>query len=162
MTLLLPLMLLTLPVCAMARAPASTLPGAVTYEVRSWGQIMLRWQINPDGTGEIWRKADDQHSGLVRKFHLRLESDALRTFMSDVEEARVATRRGIHCRKQIYDLPYGTITWDYPGAKQEYHFDAGCQSQKGDEAQDILTAATTVVETMAKVDADPYATDPAR
>lgn len=157
------LALLATPACASADAPAAatrTLPGPVTYEVRSWGRILLRWQVNPDGTGEIWRRAEQKDKAETRKFHLRLAGNALRTFVADVEEAREETRGGIACQKTIYDLPYGTITWDYPGAKQVYSFDAGCRSEKGDTALDIVSAADTVVETLASIDANPYITEP--
>jgi hypothetical protein len=157
---LLPL-LLTLPACASAGEPPATLPGPVTYEVRSWGRILLRWQVMPDGTGEIWRgprQLKDRNE--IRKFRLRLQGNALRTFVADVEEAREATRGGIKCTKEIFDLPYGSMTWDYPGAKQTYAFDAGCRSEKGDAVQDVLTAADTVVETMARIDARPYIVEP--
>jgi hypothetical protein len=156
------LVLLLLPACAWAGVPASTLPGPVVYEVRSWGRILLRWQLNPDGTGEIWRRAEHKDTSEVSKFRLRLEGHAWRTFIADAEEAREATRGGIACKKEVFDLPYGSIVWDYPGAKQEYRFDAGCRSEKADEAQDILTAADTVVETLARIDARPYITEPAR
>lgn len=160
--ILLPFALISLPACASAGEPPKAVPGPVTYEVRSWGRILLRWQVNPDGTGEIWRRSDQKDTSEVRKFRLRLEGNALRTFVADAEEAREATRGGIACKKEIFDLPYGSIVWDYPGAKQEYRFDAGCRSQKADDAQDILTAADTVVETMARIDADPYVIEPAR
>jgi hypothetical protein len=143
--------------------PAATnapLPGLVTYEARSWGRILLRWQVNPDGSGEIWRGSQQKSGGDLRKYRLRLEGDALTTFVTDVEEVREATKAGIPCDKKIYDLPYGSVTWDYPGAKQVYAFDAGCRSEAGDEALDILGAASTVVETMARINAKPYMIEP--
>lgn len=150
---------LALPACAAATSAPQVLPGPVTYEVRSWGRIMVRWQVNPDGTGEIWRGGQGRASAL-RKFRLKLEGDALRTFVANVEDARHATRDGVSCRKEIFDLPYGSITWDYPTAKQAYSFDAGCRSEKGDEVQDILTAASSNVETLANIEAKPYIVEP--
>ena len=158
------LLVLSLPFCLAANAaPAATsapLPGPVTYEVRSWGRILLRWQVNPDGSGEVWRGSQQRGGGDLRKYRLRLEGDALHTFGADVEEVREATKVGIPCDKEIFDLPYGSVTWDYPGAKQVYAFDAGCRSEAGDEALDILGAASTVVETMARIDAKPYMIEP--
>jgi hypothetical protein len=154
------LLFLVLPICVAANAapvaPNVPLPGPVIYEVRSWGQIVLHWQIDPDGSGEIWRGSPQKGGGDLRKYRLRLERDALRTFTANAEDVREATRAGIPCDKEIYDLPYGSVTWDYPGAKQAYSFDAGCRSEAGDEALDILGAASTVVETMARIDAKPY------
>jgi hypothetical protein len=162
----LPLMLvvLALPACAAASEPDSqgAPAGPVSYEVRSWGRLLLRWQVNPDGTGEIWRGAREQKdAGEVRKFRLLLQGDPLRSFTAEMEEARVATQKGIDCEKVVTDLPYGSVTWDYPGAKQVYSFDAGCRSEDGDAAMDIVSAASTIVETMASIDAKPYMTESA-
>jgi hypothetical protein len=159
--------LLALPGCARAddrpaAAAGAVLPGPVSYEVRSWGRLLLRWQVNPDGSGEIWRQAGHKGSAELRKFRLRLEGDALRAFVADVEEARLLTRGGIDCKKDVFDLPYGTVVWDYPGARQTYAFDAGCRSEKADQAVEILGAADTVVETLAKIDANPYIVEPER
>lgn len=155
------LTLILLPACASAAEPSADLPGPVTYEVKSWGRLLLRWQVDPDGKGEIWRTAEQKDKASIRKHRLRLEGDAMRTFISNVEEAREATKDGVRCDKEIFDLPYGAITWDYPGAKQSWSFDAGCRSEEADEVMAILGAATSVVETMAKVDPDPYVVEPA-
>lgn len=154
---LLPLLLIGLAAPSVAGAPSAALAGPVSYEVRSWGRLLLRWQVNPDGSGEIWRGVQSgKGPGPVRRFRLRLEGDALQTFARNVEDVREATRNGIPCDKEIYDLPYGSVTWDYPGGKQVYRFDAGCRSEKGDEALEILGAASSNVETLAKIDAKPY------
>jgi hypothetical protein len=142
-------------------AASAALPGTVTYEVRSWGRLLLHWQVNPDGTGEIWRGKPGKGEGGLRKFRMRLEGNALQQFATNVEDARQATKAGIPCDKEIFDLPYGAITWDYPGAKQVYAFDAGCTSQEGEAVFQILGAASTIVETMARVDAKPYMIEPA-
>lgn len=151
--------LIAWPACLSAGAVEKTLAGPVTYEVRSWGRILLHWQINPDGSGEIWRSGQEKEAAL-RKFRLQLEGTALQTFITNVEDAREATRGGIPCKKEIFDLPYGSVTWDYPDAKQIYSFDAGCRSKEGDDAQDILTAATSNVETLAKIETKPYIIEP--
>lgn len=162
--LILPL-LLALPACAggAEERPESTgaLPGPVSYEVRSWGSLLVRWQIEPDGSGEIWRGQQRKGGGEIRKYRLRLEGRPLRAFAGNMEEAREATRGGIDCRKEIFDLPYGSVSWDYPGGRQTYDFDAGCRSDDGDAVLDTLAAATTIVETLASIEADPYMIEPA-
>jgi hypothetical protein len=155
------LALLVTPACAAADEPATAarnLPGPITYEVRSWRWILLRWQVNPDGTGGIWRRGKQNDTTETRKFGLRLAGDALRAFVADIEPAREATSGGISCRKINFDLSYASITSTYPGAKQVYSFDAGYGSEKGDAALDLVSAADTVTETMASIDADPYIT----
>lgn len=153
------MLLLAFPAYAAAKVPRpSTLAGPVTYEVASWGKILVRWQINPDGTGEIWRNGPGERE--LRKFRLTLEGDAMQTFVTNVEDARAATRREIRCKKQMFDLPYGSITWDYPGAKQTYSFDSGCFSKAVDEVQEILTAASSNVEALAKIEPKPYIIEP--
>lgn len=147
-------LLLALPTAACAGA----LPGPVSYEVNSWGQLLVRWQVNPDGSGEIWRGGLGKRE--IRKFRLQLSGDALKTFIRNVEDARQATRGGVPCREEATDLPDGAMTWDYPGAKQAYSFDAGCRSDKADAVQDILTAANANVETLAKIEAKPYIIEP--
>jgi len=162
-------LLLVLPGCAGANQPApapapppiAALAGPVTYDVRSWGRLLLHWQVNPDGSGEIWRGKPGKGEGEIRKFRLRLQGDALRTFATHVEDARESTKAEIACDKEIFDLPYGAITWDYPGAKQTYTFDAGCTSQAGEEVFQVLGAASRIVETMARIDAKPYMIEPA-
>lgn len=161
--LLVPLVLM-LPACAGAphrpSLSAATLPGPVTYEARSWGQIALRWQVNPDGTGEIWRRAEQKDAADIRKFHLRLSEPALQSFAADIERAHQATRNGIPCKKTIFDLPYGSVTWDYPQAKQVYAFDTGCRSPAGDAAMELIEAADSTLEKMASIDAEPYIIEP--
>ena len=126
----------------------------MTYEVSSWGSLLVHWHVNPDGTGEIWRGKLGQRE--VRKFRFRLDGDALRTFIANVEDVRKATHERVPCKKEIFDLPYGHILWDYPGAPHAYAFDAGCRSEKADEVQDILTAANSNIETLAKIETKPY------
>lgn len=151
-----------LPGCASAAepTPAPVLPGPVTYEVRSWGALLLHWQVNPDGSGEIWRGDRKKGGGEVRKFRMRLSPSVLQTVAANLEDARQTTQDGAACTKDIYDLPYGTITWDYPDSKRSWSFDAGCRSEEADEAMDLLGAASTVVENSAVVDAKPYAIEP--
>jgi len=141
--------------------PAGALPGPVSYEVRSWGRLILRWQVNPDGTGEIWKLAEQKDKGTIRKFRLHLAGDGMNAFVTNMEDVRAANEKGIRCDKEIFDLPCGSVTWDYPGARQTYSFDAGCRSEEADEAGEILSAASTIIETMAKIDADPYVVEPA-
>lgn len=153
------LALIALPSSVHAAEPTPAMAGPVSYEVRSWGRIILRWQVNPDGGGEIWRGRPGKRAGEVRKFRLRLTGDALRTFARNLEDVREATKGGIACDKEIYDLPYGAITWDYPGGKRDYAFDAGCRSEEADEVMDMLSAANSVLENMAAIDAKPYVTE---
>ncbi|MBV1687229.1 hypothetical protein KRR38_05965 [Novosphingobium sp. G106] len=155
-------MLVILPVGLHAAEPerAGTLPGPVSYEVRSWGRVILHWQVNPDGTGEIWKLAEQKDKGQLRKFRLRLAGHGMNAFVTNIEGVRAANEKGIRCDKEIFDLPYGSVTWDYPDAKQTYSFDAGCRSEEADEAAEILGAASTIIETMAKVDSDPYVVEP--
>ena len=72
----------------------ATLAGPVIYEVRSWGRLLVRWQVNPDGTGEIWRQGQGQDTG-VWKYRLRMEDSAFRTFATNVEDARRATHADV-------------------------------------------------------------------
>jgi hypothetical protein len=161
--IILALALIALPASATpGRAQASDgLAGPVSYEVRSWGRILLRWQVNPDGSGEIWR-GPRQMKGpqAIEKYRLHLQGDALRTFVTNMEDVREATKGGIPCAKEVFDLPYGSVTWDYPGAKQVYSFDAGCRSEEGDDAMEILAAASTIIENMAAIEPKPYMTEP--
>lgn len=151
-------LLLSLFLALPTSACAEALPGPVTYEVSSWGQLLVRWQVNPDGSGEIWRGGLGKRE--IRKFRLRLTGDALTTFVKNVDDVRAATRGGVPCREEATDLPYGSITWNYPGARQDYSFHAGCRSAKADEVQDLLTAANSNVETLAKIEAKPYIVEP--
>src|SRR5689334_15853864 len=116
-----------------AETAGQPLAGPVSYEVRSWGEIMAHWQVNPDGTGDIWRVSrEGKGAAEIRKFRLHLDGAAMRSFGTLSGTLHTATLRPIRCRKEIYDLPYGSVTWDYPAAKQVYAFDAGCFSKRGD------------------------------
>ena len=77
-----------------------------------------------------------------------------------MQDVREATSNGIPCDKEIFDLPYGTVTWDYPGAKQVYSFDAGCRSTAVDDTMEILAAASSIIEHMATIEPKPYMTEP--
>jgi hypothetical protein len=164
--LLLALAIVSLPVSAQAKpartAPAPVrLPGTVVHEMLSWGKVLTHWQVNPDGTGEIWRRenAVDRDKFDIAHYRLRLDDKAMRTFVAAIEKMRVATRTPIRCNKTIFDLPYGYVNWNYPGGTQTYRFDAGCRSKAGDIATSHLRTADIVVRTMATVDTAPFTVD---
>jgi len=161
MRYLLPALLLSLlPACSMAGpgAPSTTpLPGPVTYEVSSWGRLLTRWQINPDGSGEFWRGTGlGKGNGDVSKFRMTLTPETLRAFTAAVEPIRLRTAKGIKCSEEITDMPYGAITWDYPGARQSYNFDGGCISTEADAVREQLRAAHAIVEKRATIEPKPY------
>lgn len=139
----------------------AALPGPVSYEVSSWGRLLLHWRVDPDGGGEIWRgEGLGKGRGAVRKYRLRMDGAALAAFAAKAEPLRLATVNGIVCQHEITDLPYGTIAWEYPGKKHSYAFNAGCRSPAANAAMDDLRAASDVVEKMATIEAEPYAIDP--
>lgn len=158
---LLALSLLPLGACASGESrgasSATALHGPVTYEVSSWGRLLTRWQVNPDGSGEFWRGTGlGKGEGDVSKFHMTLNDEALRAFAAAVEPIRQRTAQGIKCREEITDMPYGAITWDYPGARQSYNFDGGCISPEADAVRQQLGAAHEIVEKRATIEAKPY------
>jgi len=136
------------------------LPGPVSYDVSSWGRLLLHWQVNPDGSGEIWRGSGlGKGPGEVRKFRLRMDAAGMAAFAVTIEPLRVATKNGTPCQRTITDQPYGSVRWDYPRAKQTWSFDAGCRSPAADAAADQLAEAHRVVEGMATIDEEPYMID---
>jgi len=142
-------------------APSGDLAGPVTYKVSSWGRLLTQWQVNPDGSGEIWKgKGLGKGHGAVRKYRLRMSDEAMQAFVAKAEPLRRATENGIDCKRQITDMPYGSITWDYPEKQQSYAFDAGCRSAQADAAMEQLRAVSDVIEKMATIEAEPYMTDP--
>lgn len=134
------------------------LSGPIVYEESSWGSLLLRWQINPDGSGEIWRGSGPAKSaGVVRKFQMTLPPDGLRAFAAQIEPLRTATRKPLPCTRTITDLPYGSVTWGEGANAQKWSFDRGCRSSVVDEAMTLLGRANAAIELTAKVDPQPYA-----
>ena len=163
--LLLPILLL----CACTAAgtqPAGgktashSLAGPVSYDVSSWGRLLTHWRVNPDGTGEIWRgEGFGKGNGTVRKYRLRMDEAAMRKFTELSEKLRESTSQEIPCTRQITDMPYGAVVWDFPNAKQTYRFDAGCRSPEADAVADRIKIVHDVIDTMATIDAEPYITE---
>ncbi|MEJ5975940.1 hypothetical protein WG901_04795 [Novosphingobium sp. PS1R-30] len=136
---------------------AATLPGPVTYEVSSWGRLLTHWQVNPDGSGEFWRGSGlGKGEGDVSKYRMTLPPEALRAFAAAVEPIRTRTAKDVKCRDEITDMPYGAITWDYPGARQNYAFNGGCLSPEADAVREQLRAAHDLVEKRAAIEPKPY------
>lgn len=140
--------------------PETKLAGQVTFDVSSWGRLLTHWHVRPDGTGEIWKNvAAGNGEGEVRKYHLHMDDAALRHFIAASEPLRQATVSEVPCKRQISDLPYGAISWELPAGKQTYSFDAGCLSPEADAVTEKIKAVQNVINTMATVDAQPYATE---
>lgn len=148
------------PGTAPLQQSARSLSGPVSYDVSSWGRLLLRWQVNPDGSGEIWRgDAPGRGPGAVRKYRLTIGEPALQAFIAKVEPLRATTAGGIDCQFQISDMRYGSIVWDYPAGKQSYDFNAGCRSPAANAALEEILAVSDIVEKMATIEAEPYATE---
>lgn len=159
---MLPALALTLLSGCAAAAPPYTggLAGPVTYEVSSWGRLLFRWRVNPDGSGEFWRGTGlGKGEGEVSKYRMRLEPAALREFIAAAEPIRSATAKEIDCQHEITDMPYGSIAWDYPDAKQSYAFDGGCISPAADRVAKQIRALHDTVEQQAAIEPQPYAVD---
>ena len=151
------LFLLLLVACSSSKGIGADLPGRVTYEVSSWGHLETRWQVNPDGSGELWRGSGlGKGAGMISKFRMTLNAKALRALFAAVEPIRERTARGIKCREEITDMPYGTIIWDYPGARQSYDFNDGCRSPEADAVARQLQTAQYIVEQQAMIEPNPY------
>lgn len=144
-------------------APPSSgqaLAGPVSYEVHSWGRLLAHWRVNPDGTGEFWRGAGvGKGLGDVSKYRMTLSPQTLRNLAAAIEPIRADTRGGVPCTDEITDMPYGAITWDYPGAKQSYDFDGGCISPRANAVRDRIAAAHAIVEQQTAIEPAPYAVE---
>lgn len=139
---------------------ATALAAPVTYEVSSWGRLVTRWQVNADGTGEIWRgTGPGKGPGEVRKFRLKLEPEAMDVFAPEVEALRQATGKPLPCKRTITDQPYGTVTWGSGAGRQAWSFDRGCRSPSVDKALAQLDRAIEAIEITADIEAQPYAVD---
>lgn len=160
----LPGLCLLLSACAAGEGtptpPAGSLAGPVTYEVSSWGRRLFYWRVEPGGSGEFWRGTGlGKGEGDVSKYRMTLDAETLRAFAAAVEPIRARTAKGVACRDEITDMPYGTIVWDYPGAKQTYAFDGGCISPDADAVRRQLQAAHDIVEKRARIEATPFAVE---
>lgn len=142
-----------------ANASLVALAGPVTYDMSSWGQLLLRWQVNPGGDGEIWKgEGLGKGRSAVRKYRMQLPPAALAEFKSKSDALKAATARGIECRREISDMPYGSITWDFRDDRASYRFDGGCKSAAADAALGQLRALSELVESKAAIEPTPFAT----
>ncbi len=136
------------------------LAGPVSFDLSSWGRLLTHWQVNPDGTGEIWRgEGFGKGEGTVRKYRLRMDDAAMRGFLAASEPLRRATVAEVPCQRTITDMPYGAVNWELPGGRQTYRFDIGCRSAAADAVAERIKAVQNVIDTMAAIDAEPYATE---
>ena len=156
--------LLMLAACNAAPGPlhaASAAPDQqIVFDIRSWGKLVSHWQVNADGTGEIWRVADGGTMSVydIRKFHLRMDSVVLARFSAASNAFKHAARRPIACKLQITDMYYGDITWSGSGEPQTFRFNYGCRSKAMDPVFDMIQQVNEVVSKQAAIDAEPYVT----
>ena len=74
------------------------LAGPVSFDLSSWGRLLTHWQVNPDGTGEIWRgEGFGKGEGAVRKYRLRMDDAAMRGFVAAVAH-RLVDQQEVHVR----------------------------------------------------------------
>lgn len=156
--------LLILAACNAAPAPAhagNTAPDTqVVFDIRSWGKLVSHWQVNADGTGEIWRVADGGTMSVydIRKFQLHMDAPVLARFVAASNAFKRKTRRPIACKLQITDMHYGDMTWSGSGAEQKFTFNHGCRSKAMDPVFDMIQQVNEVVAKQAAIDAEPFET----
>jgi hypothetical protein len=158
--------LLLLAACNAAPGPANagnTAAGnQVVLDILSWGKLVSHWQVNPDGSGEIWRVADGGTMSEydIRKFNLHMDAPVLARFVAASNAFKRATRRSIACKVLITDMYYGDIVWSGGGLEQKFSFNYGCRSKAMDRAFDMLQQVNEIVSKQAAIDAEPYVTVP--
>ena len=158
--------LLILAACNAAPGPAHADNNAsdqqVVFDIRSWGRLVSHWQVNSDGTGEIWRVTEGGTMSEydIRKSYLRMDAPVLARFVSASNAFKRATRRPIACKLQITDMYYGDISWSGGGEPQMFRFNYGCRSKAMDPVFDMIQQTNEIVSKQAVIDAEPFVTVP--
>jgi hypothetical protein len=156
--------LLLLGACSATPGPAHAGNAApdsqVVFDIRSWGKLVSHWQVNADGTGEIWRVAEGGSMSEydIRKFNLHMDAPVLTRFVAASNAFKRKTRRPIACKLEITDMHYGDITWSGSGEPQNFRFNYGCRSKAMDPVFDMIQQVNEVVGKQATIDAEPYVT----
>lgn len=119
---------------------ASDAPVAV--EVNSWGSPIMRWSIDAAGNGSY--SVAEEGSPVVKggerpmkhiTFHAG--SDGYHAVRAALAPAERHAGKAIPCKKEITDMPYGTVHW----GDIVTSFDQGCRSADADAFEAALEAA---------------------
>lgn len=158
-------LLLTLAACnaapTVSSAPPSPEPWTITLEINSWGKLISRWQVNSDGSGEVWRvpqgvmfRAHD-----ISKYRMSMDAAAMARFVQASAALRAATRKPIKCELVMTDMAYGSFGWSGAAGTQSFSFNYGCRSRKIEAAYRLMGDASEAVNRLAVIEPQPYATE---
>lgn len=133
----------------------------IVYDLRSWGQPVSHWQVNQDGTGELWRIDRGSRRNIydIRKFRIAIHPEA----MIDIERYRESTlelfKVDLVCDHRLSDAPLATIEWEGDRPSRRYSFDFGCKSKQADELGNRIRTLDGMVREMAVIEAAPLASE---
>lgn len=134
--------------CATDARPGKADPVPVSdinFTLSSWGRLVVRWQLRADGSGE-WVEPDGsagpkQGGGTPVVTLLPADPAHLAEIRRILAHAEAIAPKGLTCRKEIFDLPYGSIEWNRADGKRRINFDLGCSSKQVSAVYDALKAA---------------------
>lgn len=140
---------------------ALTANESISLTVNSWGKLISHWQVNADGSGELWRLREGGSMQVydIEKFHVKLGEQAMMELVSLTDDIRAATLHGVDCQYSITDMPYGTMTWKEVDSEGKYAFNFGCTGDKAGKVYNQIGDATEVVQKKAVIEVQPYAVE---
>ncbi|MBS0295977.1 MAG: hypothetical protein JSR45_06655 [Proteobacteria bacterium] len=140
-----------------AAGGANAAPAAgdeVSFRINSWGKLLEAWTIRPDGSGEYQATKQgptkDFYDVVLVTKRLAPAPGRYAQLQAALKPAERYDGKGPPCQKQIYDLPYGQISWVRSGATHGFSFDLGCGSADANVAYKALENASAVVTAWAK------------
>jgi hypothetical protein len=115
-------------------APPELATPGIAMEIRSWGRLMVSFNIN--GAGDVeFRETRDAESFrdfdmIIKRFHKGPEGFAsLRSMVGAIEQRMRG--KPIQCGQVPPDGPYGSFRWRWEGSEGALSLQFWCQTEEG-------------------------------
>jgi len=127
--------LFTLGACA--TAPAQPVnqnwpEGRFIAETKSWGNPVMHFEVDPDGTAEVWQIRQTTGGGFndyeIAKYHAAIPAEALARFKTGMGSYVTGKIRQPKCEGFVTDAPSTSLRWS--GDTRNFGIYLGCTDKK--------------------------------
>jgi hypothetical protein len=152
---------LTMSACAGAPAPTVNqhwADGRFIAETTSWGKPVAHFEVDPDGTAEVWQIRQKIGGGFydyeIAKFHASVPAEALAKFKTGMGSYVTGEISRPKCKDTITDAPSTSISWN--GDLENFGVYLGCYDKKSAQfAAGVLTLIDDLHASM-RIDPAPF------